>query len=172
MKRLAALLLCACSLAVANPANPFGGTPPWTASVDAAKPLRLEIAYGELIVPPSANSDDPSPALDHVTPEFLAAAQTLRIALAPDDQGRVEMSGQLTAIYRLTTKDHTHSLDLNFALSLPNRREVTTRITLPLDGWIVMGGLTRTETTTSKKGAVTTTHKNLIVAVRLTSAQP
>lgn len=95
MKRLIALFFFAWSLATANPSDPFGGSPSWTASVPAAKPLRLEIAYGEIILPPSAASRPIPETLrppSTPTPEFLSAAQTLRIALASDDQGRVELS--------------------------------------------------------------------------------
>ena len=170
------LLLCACVLPLAHAdtaTNPFGGsTPSWTESVEAAKTLRLEICFGE------TNQQSPSkkilgtdPLLNAITPEFLASAKTLRIAVAPDDQGRLDAPDQLTAIYRLRTKDTAHSLDLNLVLSSGGRREINTTVTIT-DQWVTMGGLSRTQVTTTTDGKTTETRKSLLIAVRLVPAKP
>jgi hypothetical protein len=144
--------------------DPFGGPPPsWTESVNTAKPLRLEICFGEI---PATG-----PASNTVTPGFLAAAKTLRIAVAPDDEGHIETTDPLTAVYRLRTKDNAHSLDLNFTLAAGGRREINTSVTIT-DQWVVFGGLTRTEVITPVKGKTTETRKNLLIAVRLVPAKP
>lgn len=174
--KLCHLLICAGVLAHAHAGtatDPFGGTTPsWTESVEAAKPLRLEICFGEANQKnPSKKIRDTDPLLNAITPEFLAAAKTLRIAVAPDDQGRLDAPDQLTAIYRLRTKDTAHSLDLNLILATGGRREINTSVTIT-DQWIPMGGLARTQVTTTTDGKTTETRKSLLIAVRLVPAQP
>lgn len=177
MKRSFCLLICISALiathAGAATADPFGNSAPsWTESLEAAKPLRLEICFGEINLPKPAKENQPDDAvINAVTPEFLATAKTLRIAVAPNDQGRIEAPDALTAIYRLTTKDQSHSLDLNFSLAADGRREINTSVTIIPDQWIAFGGLTRTEVKTVK-GKTSETRKNLIIAVRLVSAKP
>ncbi len=176
MKSILSILACTSVLAVAHasPAtDPFGGSSPsWTESVEAAKPLRLEICFGEIDLPPLVKKNyDTDPQLNAITPEFLAAAKILRIAIAPDDQGRLDAPDKLTAIYRLRTKDTAHSLDLNLVLSTGGRREINTSVTIT-DQWIPMGGLTRTQVTITTDGKTTETRKSLLIAVRLVSAKP
>lgn len=177
MKCSVCLLICISTLiathAGASAADPFGSaSPSWTESIEASKPLRLEICFGEINLPKPAKETLPDDApIADVTPEFLATAKTLRIAVAPNDQGRIEAPDALTALYRLTTKDQSHSLDLNFSLAADGRREINTFVTLFKDQWTVVGGLTRTEVKTVK-GKTSETRKNLIIAVRLVSAKP
>lgn len=171
MKFSTFLLACISALISAHAGaatpDPFGGfSQSWIDSIHAAKPLRLEICFGEIPIT--------DPATNAVTPEFLAAAKTLRIAVSPNDQGRIETPDALIAIYRLTTKGQAHSLDLSFSLEAGGRREINTSATLTgqtPDQWIAIGGLTRTEVITAK-GKTTETRKNLIIAVRLVSAKP
>ena len=169
------ILLCigVFATARASTADPFGGSSPsWTASIEAAKPLRLEICFGEIVQAHPSNKDGSiDSTLLAITPEFLAACKTLRIAVAPDDEGRVEAPGQLTAIYRLKTKEQSHALDLNFSLADEGRREINTSVTVT-DQWIVLGGLTRTQVTTTFFGKTKDTRKTLIFAVRLIPAKP
>ncbi|MFA6288995.1 MAG: hypothetical protein WC661_16560 [Opitutaceae bacterium] len=170
MKLSSLLLICISALISASASaatpDPFGSfSQSWIDSIQAAKPLRLEICFGEI---PITN-----PVTNAVTPEFLAVAKTLRIAVAPNDQGRIETPDALTAIYRLTTKGQAHSLDVSFSLEAGGRREINTSVTLTEqipDKWIVIGGLTRTDVITTK-GKTTETRKNLIIAVRLVSAK-
>lgn len=174
MKLPLCLLACISVLAVAHAGavpDPFGGpSPSWIESVQAAKLLRLEICFGEInLTKPANETRSADPLLDAITPEFLAAAKTLRIAVAPDDQGCIDAPDQLTAIYRLKTKDQAHSLDLNLVLATGGRREINTSVTIT-DQWIVLGGLTRTQITTTA-GTTTETRKNLIIAVRLVPAK-
>lgn len=143
MKLLSILLVCIGALATAQ----------------AAKPLSLEICFGEN---PSKENAPPQ-----LTPEFLAAAKTLRIAVSPDDQGRVETPDGVIATYRLK---QAHSLDLNVSLAGQNRREITTTLGLSLDKWVVLGALTRTEVATVK-GKTHETRQNLVIAVRLVAAE-
>lgn len=162
------LLICTCALAYPlAAADPFGGDSMlhWVQSVDAAKPLRLEICFAELTHDPKQN------AVELITPEFLAAAKTLRIAVAHEDKGRVEAPDQLTAVYRLRTKDTEHTLDINVVLGSENHREIASSVTIT-DQWIVFGGLTRTEVITYLDGSTTETSKNLVFAIRLVSAKP
>lgn len=161
----ASTVLLAAPLAAS--ADPFRGDRMlhWVHSVDAAKPLRLEICFAELTYDPAQN------AMDLITPEFLASAKTLRIAVAPDDQGRVEAPDQLAAVYRLKTKANEHALDINFIIGGENHREIASSVTVS-EQWIVFGGLTRTEVVTHLDGTSTDTRKNLVIAMRLVPAKP
>ena len=173
MKPILCILACANALSVApaSPAtDPFASSSPsWTESVEAAKPLRLEICFGETDL---GTPDGKARIAERVlTPEFLAVAKTLRIAVASDDQGRLDAPDKLTAIYRLRTKDTAHSLDVNLVLPTGGRREINTSVTIT-DQWIPMGGLTRAQVTTTTDGKTTETRKSLLIAVRLVSAKP
>jgi hypothetical protein len=157
----------------ATTADPFGGSAQsWTESIEAAKPLRLEICFGEINQTKSDKKNLDDDIVTHeLTPEFFAGAETLRIAVAANDQGHIEAPSALTVIYRLTTKDHSQSLDLNFSLAADSHRKINTSGSIALDQWIVLGGLTKSEIKTVKK-KTSETRKNLIIAVRLVSAKP
>lgn len=164
MKPPLLFLACIGVLATAQAAapDPFGGaSPAWTDSVRTSKPLCLEICFGEN---PFKENSPP-----RVTPGFLASAKTLRIAVAVDDQGRVETPDGIIAVYRLKSNDQAHSLDLNFSLSGQNRREITSSVSLVLNEWAVLGGLTRTEVAVVK-GKSVETRQNLVIGIRLVTS--
>lgn len=168
---LVATLLVSASLraAPASSFDPFApGRPSWSDEIVAAKPFTLEVCAAEVEATPTP--DDPA---ELVTPEFLASAKRLRIAVAATDQGMAEWQDSLRVVYRLTPDSKDHQLEILATLRDADAglREVNSKLTLFPDRWLVMGGFTR-ESVTVAGGVETTTKRNLVFAIRLSSAAP
>ena len=150
--------------------DPFStGKPAWTDSVVAAKPLSLELCYGETETPFKKPDGAQTP---QITPEFLEAATRLRIAVSPDDQGRVSLDDKTNLTYRLATQQTDHTLELALAASSGgNRRELNTRVNLTTTDWVVVGEFSREEIHHGKAGALTTKKIFFYAVVRLAPAR-
>ena len=150
--------------------DPFSaGKPAWTDSVVAAKPLSLELCYGETDTPFKKPDGAQTPQL---TPAFLEDATRVRIAVSPDDQGRVSLDDKTNLTYRLATKQTDHTLELALAASSGgNRRELNTRVILTTTDWVVVGEFSREEIHRGKSGTLTTKKYFFYAVVRLTPAR-
>ena len=150
--------------------DPFSaGKPAWTDSVVAAKPLSLELCYGETDTPFKNPDGSQTP---QITPAFIEGATRLRIAVSSNDQGRISLLDKTDLTYRLATRQTDHTLDLALAASSGgNRRELNTRVTLMTTDWVVVGESYREEIHHGKSGTMTTKKYFFYAVVRLTPAR-
>lgn len=167
---LASILILSLSAHVQG--NPFTTEEPsWTNSVSTAKPLSLEVGVGEIIDSGKqpiefADPTDPKLAETILTPEFLANATRLQVAVAPQDQGRVTIPDHLTLTYKLSPSDDGYQLSVATDLQRGGRRQTNTILTVRADTWVILGGVTREEIVND-----VATKKNLLIAIRISTAQ-
>ncbi len=152
--------------------NPFATEEPsWTNSVSTAKPLSLEVGVGEIIDSGKqpiefADPTDPKLVETVLTPDFLAKATRLQVAVAPQDQGRVTIPEHLTLTYKLSPSDGGYQLSVAADLQHGGRRQANATLTVFADTWVILGGLTREEIVDD-----VATKKNLLIAIRISAAQ-
>lgn len=143
-------------------------------AIVAAKPLTLEICYGET----TANNPD-----FVINDAFLAQATCIQIPVATTDEGRVTRTVKRETsdiVYRLRPAKQNSELELIFTLKntdpttgAQSLRELSPRLTIFHDGdWLRLGGLTREEVVRQADGTETTVRLNFVVGLRLTTTSP
>lgn len=169
VRRPAILLLSLLSLCVTSAAapDPFApARPDWVETLRAERPFTLQVLTLEV---DAGKQDQFVRGSDQgwvVTPEFLAAAQRIDIATSGADSGFAAIPGAFSVGYRLAPLSRGHALDIRLrVLSAEAKAEVDSKLTID-ENWIVLGGLTR-EQTTVLPGTTVSVKRNRVIALRL-----
>jgi hypothetical protein len=143
--------------------DPFGSAgAKWLTEISEQKPYQLEFAYGELPhdLPQSTNGNR------EITEEFLKASRRVLIAASANDLGKIEKEDGTVIYYR--TKEEGGDIRLSFSVTtrLSGVSELNSEISLPIDRWIALGGLTSQKITKADQ-SVSSETSYFILAIRI-----
>ncbi len=108
-------------------------------SINAAKPLSLDLCFAENDVPLPLKTD-PKTGLSstEITADFYAHSLRTVIAVADQDQGKVAFPEHVDASYQIVaTEDGQHEVTVLLDFHLVGRQNLIQTLKIPLDQWTV-----------------------------------
>lgn len=134
--------------------DPFAsqGDVPWHQATIEAKPFRLEIAHGEVESVGLGEAGAWTTGKIELDPVLLESLSQFRVAISGEEAGEYEEVGNARIAYQIKQEpDGIFDLKLYFkSIAEVGIREINTDVSLKASEWIVMGGLTRSESDGTK----------------------